>query len=174
MKLSVFWNAAAGTWIESRRSHYSAFGGLQKGGRVTGVASRVKSLTVWSVLTETKRDCRNTSVETADFKAGRRNWMLNVKSGLSLDSSGVFSSTLHPLIRDLQFMHCKNISNQHIFVNYCVLKWWSCRGRKVILTFFSKRASTWMSTLISSWKLGDKLSVQPATEQSKHQGVTKC
>lgn len=23
-------------------------------------------------------------------------------------------------------------------------------------------------------KLGDKLSVQPATEQSKHQGVTKC
>lgn len=172
MKLSVFWNAAAGTWIESRRSHYSAFGGLQKGGRVTGVASRVKSLTVWSVLTETKRDCRNTSVETADFKAGRRNWMLNVKSGLSLDSSGVFSSTLQPYI--LQFMHCKNISNQHIFVNYCVLKWWSCRGRKVILTFFSQRASTWMSTLISSWKLGDKLSVQPATVQSKHQGVTKC
>lgn len=27
--------------------------------------------------------------------------MLNVKSGLSLDSSGVFSSTLHPLIRDI-------------------------------------------------------------------------
>lgn len=147
MKLSVFWNAAAGTWIESRRSHYSAFGGLQKGGRVTGVASRVKSLTVWSVLTETKRDCRNTSVETADLNTDWRNWMLNMirpATEVNLASVQMVQVCFHPpynlLLEVWRFMHCKNISNQRIFVCYWVLKWWSCRGRK-------ESASWWKSDI---------------------------
>lgn len=40
MKLSVFWNAVAGTWIESRRAHYTDFRGGGAGDR-SGLSSRI-------------------------------------------------------------------------------------------------------------------------------------